>query len=148
MSKEKVKVLVSILKLKTEFKAPRTISIGNKTIKAVPGEEVTVPRAETDMWLKHGRFDFVRFDETETEVEFVSTEDGVEIPDATTAIESDLPEDIPARDVLVAKGVTFDQVKAMSKPSLIAIRGVGRQYADQILQFLHPETEDTEGGKQ
>lgn len=146
--KEKVRVLVSVLKLKKEFKEPRTISIGNKTIKAVPGEEVTVPRAETDLWLKSGRFDFVRFEETETEVEVVATDEALEIPDATPAIESDLPEDIPARHVLVAKGITFDLVKAMDKPALVAVRGVGRQYADQILQFLHPETEDTEGGKQ
>ena len=143
MKKEKIKILVSIIRLKKEFKEPRTISIGNKTIKAVPGEEVSVPRGETDMWLKKGKFDFVRFDESEVEV---ADEEPAEIPDETTPIESDLPDNIPAREILIREGFTFESVKLLDKAALVKIKDIGRNLADQILQFLNPETEETEGG--
>ena len=147
MSKEKIKVLVSILRLKPEFTNRKTISIGNKTVRALPGEDISVPRNDTDMWLRSGRFDFVRFAEEEFEVEVEQTT-APELPDDPPPAESDLPDDIPARDVLVSKGITFEQVKQMEKKDLVPIKGIGRNFADQILQYLHPETDENEGGNQ
>ena len=50
------------------------------------------------------------------------------------APESDLPEDFPGRSALIKAGHTAqDQVDALDRDALIAIKGIGEATADEIL---------------
>ncbi|MBS1793357.1 MAG: hypothetical protein JSS81_05855 [Acidobacteria bacterium] len=50
----------------------------------------------------------------------------------TATDESDLPADLPGRDAFVAAGLKFDQVKAMTKDELLAVKGIGAKTVEQL----------------
>jgi len=58
----------------------------------------------------------------------------IELEDAE---DGDLPDDFPARDVLIGLGVTLDEVKALdSLEKLEALKGIGPKSAENILKYL------------
>jgi hypothetical protein len=106
------------IQLKQEYKKPREVSVGNKTVKAAPGENIKVPLTDLEMWLKTGRFESVEIPEVEADA-------------------SDLPQGIPGRKALVkVEGLTLEKLNAMNKGELEAIPNIGRNLADQILQYF------------
>jgi len=51
--------------------------------------------------------------------------------------DGDLPDDFPARDVLIGLGVTLDEVKALdTMEKLEALKGIGPKSAENILKYL------------
>lgn len=50
--------------------------------------------------------------------------------------DSDLPVDFPAREILVAEGLGFDQVKMMTLEELDRIKGVGPKTFEAIKKFI------------
>lgn len=49
----------------------------------------------------------------------------------------DLPDDFPARDVLIGLGVTLEEVKALdTMEKLEALKGIGKKSAENILKYL------------
>jgi hypothetical protein len=114
------------IRLKEEFTEARTMTVGSKTIHAKPGESVKVPLSDLQMWLNTDRFDWIN--------------EPPPPPD-----NSDLPQDIPARSVLVREGVTLDQVRVMEKGDLEEINGIGRNLADQILLYFQKQDENDGG---
>lgn len=51
---------------------------------------------------------------------------------------STLPEDLPAKDVLIGAGIdSLDALKEIATPEgLIAIKGIGKKLADSIINYL------------
>jgi hypothetical protein len=48
---------------------------------------------------------------------------------------SDLPENFPARDVLVAAGINLETVASLDREALLGIKGIGEKTADLILDY-------------
>lgn len=66
-------------------------------------------------------------------------DDGFVVPSGETAIDSDLPEDLPGREALIKEGlITIDQVLAAAE-TLTDIKGIGKKTADEILTALNPK---------
>lgn len=129
----------AVIQLKKEFEKPREISVGSKSIKLAPGETTEVPREDADRWLDTGQVEIVKF---------VTKDVADEAETPQPAAESDLPADIPARYVLIREGVDWAKLNSLDKDALLEIKGIGRNFADQILIYLHPETkEEIEGGE-
>ncbi len=117
MSDEKVKII-----LKSEYKKAREITVGNKSVKAIPGKAVEVVLGDLQMWLNTGRFELVE------EIQTVS----------------DLPTEIPGRAALIKAEINAEKVSTMTREQLIDVTGIGEKTADEILKFL----EDSKGGQE
>lgn len=102
----------AVIKLKADYTKPREVSVGNKTVKARPGDYIEVPLKDLQVWLGTGRFDHV-----ERPV-------------------SDLPEKLPGRNALVKNGITFDQLRTMDGEALTALPGIKAKTSEEILKFL------------
>jgi hypothetical protein len=49
----------------------------------------------------------------------------------------DLPDDFPARDVLIGLGVSLEEVKTLdTSEKLEALKGIGKKSAENILKYL------------
>lgn len=59
------------------------------------------------------------------------------VPAFLAPVESDLPEDFPGRDSLIAAGfATWASVTDLDRAGLIALKGIGEKTADAILEVM------------
>ena len=93
-----------------------------------PGDPLNVSSEEADRLISIGAA--------------VSAED-----QPTAGADSDLPEDVPAREVLVAAGVSEEQLwELFDADDLTSIEGVGKGRAAEIAEYL--KSVDDEGGEE
>lgn len=53
-----------------------------------------------------------------------------------TENESDLPEDLPGRDIFNKLDMSADQVSGMEKDQLVELKGIGEKTADAVVEYF------------
>lgn len=67
-------------------------------------------------------------------------------PEVMDGEDSDLPEDLPGREVLVAAGVTMDELKQVDDYTVYS--GIGAKLAEKLTKYLKPEGDPGGDGEQ